>query len=74
MYINTDVTPIAQNDQHIPFHLHEALAKELDSFFEWDIIDPAESATPRNSPLVVVHKQKGTHVCVDSLVSNVTIE
>ena len=74
LHINTDKKPVEQKPRRIPFHIRKQVDEELERLQKLDIIEPAEGATPWISPVVVVHKQTGVRLCIDSRAINTAIE
>ena len=73
--INKDVKPVAQKPRRVPFHVWGEVDEELERLKELDIIEDASGPTPWISPLVIVHKDKGSvRLCVDSRSINTAIE
>jgi len=66
IHINADVTPVAQPQRRVPFHVRQDVEKKLQELQDLDIIEDVEGPTPWVSPLVAVPKSNGeVRVCVD---------
>ena len=60
LHVDPDVIPRQQPHRRIPFHVRDAVEKEL------DIIEKVDGPTPWISPIVFVPKKSGAvRICVD---------
>lgn len=74
LHINTDIKPVQQKLRYVPFHLRDAVEKEIQSMLEQDIIEPVNGPTPWVSPIVVVPKpNKKIRICTDAREANKAI-
>jgi hypothetical protein len=76
LYIDENVKPVAQIHRRVPFHLQDAVEKELKHILAGDIIEPVTGPASRVSPLVIVNKPKQPgkiRICVDSRLANTAI-
>ena len=66
VHLNPDITPVAQPQCRLPFHVRKDVEKKLKELQDLDIIEDVEGPTPWVSPLVAVPKSNGdARVCVD---------
>ena len=66
VHLNLDITPVAQPQRRLPFHVRKDVEKKLQELQDLDIIEDVEGPTPWVSPLVAVPKSNGdVRVCVD---------
>ena len=66
VHLNPDITPVAQPQRRLPFHVRKDVEKKLQELQDLDIIEDVEGPTPWVSPLVAVPKSNGdVRVCVD---------
>ena len=66
VHLNPDITPVAQPQRRLPFHVRKDVEKKLQELRDLDIIEDVEGPTPWVSPLVAVPKSNGdVRVCVD---------
>ena len=66
IHIDPEVTPVAQPQRRVPFHVRKDVEKKLQELQDLDIIEDVEGPTPWVSPLVAVPKSSGdVRVCVD---------
>ena len=66
VHLNPDITPVAQPQRRLPFHVRKDVEKKLKELQDLDIIEDVEGPTPWVSPLVAVPKSNGdVRVCVD---------
>lgn len=66
IHIDPAVTPVAQPQRRVPFHVRKDVEKKLQELQDLDIIEDVEGPTPWVSPLVAVPKSNGdVRVCVD---------
>ena len=75
--IDETVTPIAQPQRKIPFHLRKKVENEIEKLEQDDIIEKIPENTPTEwvSPVVVVPKQNNNiRLCVDMCVANTAIK
>ena len=71
------MTPVAQQQRRIPFHLRTKVDKELNRLLEEDIIErvPDMEATEWISPVVIVPKKDDSiRLCVDMRAANTAIK
>ena len=76
LYIDKSVRPVAQMNRRVPFHLQDAVEKELKQMLADDIIEPVTGPASWVSPLVIVNKPKQPgkiRICVDSRWANTAI-
>ena len=67
--------PVRQTKRRIPFYFRENVTKELDRLEHLDIREKVEGEpTHWISPLVIVHKNPGIRICLDSRAVNQAIE
>ena len=77
LVIGSEVKPIAQQQQRIPFHLRKQVQVELDKLVAQDIIErvPENEKTDWVSPIVCVPKKNGEiRLCVDMRAANNAIK
>ena len=76
LHINEDISPVAQPQRRIPYHLRKAVSKELEKLVEEDIIEKVtDQPTPWISPIVCTPKKDGgTRICVDMREANQAIQ
>ena len=75
--IDETVTPVAQPQRRIPFHLRQKVENELEKLEHDDIIEKIPDNTPTEwvSPVVIVPKQNNNiRLCVDMRVANTAIK
>ena len=75
--IDETVTPVAQPQRRIPFHLRQKVKNELEKLEHDDIIEKIPDNTPTEwaSPVVIVPKQNNNiRLCVDMRVANTAIK
>ena len=75
--IDETVTPVAQPQRSIPFHLRQKVENELEKLEHDDIIEKIPDNTPTEwvSPVVIVPKQNNNiRLCVDMRVANTAIK
>ena len=66
IHIDPEITPVAQPQRRLPFHVRKDVEKKLNELQDLDIIEDVEGPTPWVSPLVAVPKSSGdVRVCVD---------
>ena len=66
VHLNPDITPVAQPQRRLPFHVCKDVEKKLQELQDLDIIEDVQGPTPWISPLVAGPKSNGdVHVCVD---------
>ena len=66
VHLNPDITPVAQPQRRLPFHVRKHVEKKLKELQDLDIIEDVEGPTPWVSPLVAVPKSNGdVRVSVD---------
>ena len=66
IHVDPEVTPVAQPQHRVPFHVRKDVEKKLQELQDLDIIEDVEGPTPWVSPLVAVPKSNGdVRVCVD---------
>ena len=66
VHLNPDITPVAQRQRRLPFHVRKDVEKKLQELQDVDITEDVEGPTPWVSPLVAVPKSNGdVRVCVD---------
>ena len=71
IHIDPEVTPVAQPQHRVPFHVGKDVEKKLQELQDLDIIEDIEGPTPWVSPLVAVPKSNGdVRVCVDMHCAN----
>ena len=64
IHVDTNVTPVAQPQRRVPFHVHKDVKKKLEELENLDIIEEVEGQTPWASPLVAVLKSNSdVRVC-----------
>ena len=74
LYVNQDVQPVVQKLRRQPYHLREAIQKELDRLESEDIIEKVEGPQQWVSNLVVIPKKNGNvRLCLDARVINTAI-
>ena len=64
VHLNPDITPVAQPQRRLPFHVRKDVEKKLQELQDLDIIEDVEGPTPWVSRLVAVPKSN-VRVCVD---------
>ena len=74
LHIDDKVQPKQQRHRRIPFHIRKDVEKELQRLQELDIIEKVEGPTPWVSPIAVVPKSTGVHICVDMFKANHAIQ
>ena len=77
LIVDKNVTPVAQQQGRIPFHLRTKVDKELNRLLEEDIIErvPDTEATEWISPVVIVPKKDDSiRLCVDMRAANTAIK
>ena len=75
--IDETVTPVAQPQRKIPFHLRQKVEHEIEKLKHDDIIEKIRENTPTEwvSPVVIVPKQNNNiRLCVDMRVANTAIK
>ena len=66
IHVDPEVTPVAQPQCRVPFHVCKDVEKKLQELQDLDIIEDVKGPTPWVSPLVAVPKSNGhVQVCVD---------
>ena len=66
VHLNPDITPVAQPQRRLPFHVRKDVEKKLKELQDLDISEDVEGPTPWVSPLVAFPKSNGdVRVCVD---------
>ena len=66
VHLNPVITPVAQPQRRLPFHVRKDVEKKLQELKDLDIIEDVQGPTPWISPLVAGPKSNGdVHVCVD---------
>ena len=71
IHIDPEVTPVAQPQHRVPFHVRKDVEKKLQELQDLDIIEDVEGPTLWVSPLVAVPKSNGdVQVCVDMCRAN----
>ena len=66
IHIDPEITPVAQPQRRLAFHVRKNVEKKLNGLQDLDIIEDVEGPTPWVSPLVAVPKSNGdVRVCVD---------
>ena len=74
IHIDLEVTPVAQPQHCVPFHVHKQVEAKLTELQDLDIIEDVEGPTPWVSPLVAVPKSNGdVRVCVDMRRANAAV-
>jgi hypothetical protein len=76
LHIDTSVRPVQQRFRPVPFHLQEAVEREIKQMLAEDIIEPVTGPTPWVSPIVPVPKpgKPGQlRICTDNRMSNKAI-
>ena len=59
LHVDPEVISRQQPHRRIPFHVRDAVEKELERLEELDIIEQVDAPTPWISPIVVVPKKSG---------------
>ena len=75
--IDKEITPTAQPQRRIPFHIREKVGEALKELESEGIIKPVpdDQPTPWVSPIVAVPKKDGSvRICVDMRLANQTIQ
>ena len=75
--IDKEITPTAQPQRRIPFHIREKVGKALKELESEGIIEPVpdDQPTPWVSPIVAVPKKDGSvRICVDMRLANQAIQ
>ena len=71
IHIDPEVTPVAQPQRRVPFHVRKDVEKKLQELQDLDLIEDVEGPTPWVSPLVAVPKSNGdVRVCVNMCSAN----
>ena len=71
IHVDPEVTPVAQPQRRVPFHVRTDVEKKLEELQMLDIIEDVEGPTPWVLPLVAVPKSNGdVRVCVDMRQAN----
>ena len=71
IHIDPEVTPVAQPQRCVPFHVPKDVEKKPQELQDLDFIEDVEGPTPWVSPLVAVPKSNGdVRVCVDMCRAN----
>ena len=74
LHIDDSVTPVAQPQRRIPFHMRKEVEEELDNLERQGIIEKVEGPTPWVSPLSPIPKKTGgVRLCVDMRMANKAI-
>ena len=76
LHIDPQVTPVAQPERRIPFHIREKVNQELDKLMQQGIVEPCTGPTPWVSPLVITPKPKSpeeVRICVDMRLPNTAL-
>ena len=74
IHIDPEVTPVAQPQRRVPFHVRKQVEAKLTELQDLDIIEDVEGPTPWVSPLVTVPKSNGdVRVCVDMRRANAAV-
>ena len=74
IHIDPEITPVAQPQRDVPFHVRKQVEAKLKELQNLDIIEDVEGPTPRVSPLVAVPKSNGdVRVCVDMRRANAAV-
>ncbi|XP_064468936.1 uncharacterized protein K02A2.6-like [Ornithodoros turicata] len=76
LHIDPTVPPVAQKARPLPFHIREAVEKEIDRLIQLDVIEKATGPTTWVSPIVVVpkpHAPDQVRQCVDMRRANQAI-
>ena len=74
IHIDPEVTPVAQPQRRVPFHVRKQVEAKLTELQDLDIIEDVEGPTPWVSPLVAVPKSNGdVRVCVDMRRANAAV-
>ena len=77
LIVDKDVTPVAQQQRRIPFHLRAKVDNELNRLLEQDIIEriPDTEATECISPLVIAPKRDDNiRLCIEMRAANTAIK
>ena len=75
LHVDPEVIPRQQPHRRIPFHVRDAVEKELERLQELDMIEQVDGPTPWISPIVVVPKKSGAvRICVDMREANKAIK
>ena len=75
--IDKEITPTAQLQRRIPFHIREKVGEALKELESEEIIEPVpdDQPTPWVSPIVAVPKKDGSvRICVDMRLANQAIQ
>ena len=75
--IDKEVIPVAQPQQHLPYHIQGAVAMAVEKLEAQGLIEkvPAYQPTEWFSPIVAVRKPNGSvRLCVDMRVANTAIK
>ncbi|XP_064469758.1 uncharacterized protein K02A2.6-like [Ornithodoros turicata] len=76
LHIDPTVPPVAQKARPLPFHIREAVEKEIDRLIQLDVIEKATGPTTWVSPIIVVpkpHAPDQVRQCVDMRRANQAI-
>lgn len=75
LYIDQDVSPVAQNMYRVPYSLRDKVSAKLDELESMDIIERVEGPSEWVSPVIVVPKPNGDiRLCVDMRQANRAIK
>ena len=77
LYEDNSVSPVAQPQRRIPYHMRKKVEEELQRLEDLDIIERVDGPTPWVSPIVVVPKSKKPdeiRICVDMRMPNKAIK
>ena len=74
LFIDKKVVPVAQRHRHIPFHMREKVAKEVQRMVDDDVIEPVKGPTEWLMAPVIVPKKNGqVRLVVDARPANKAI-
>ena len=74
LHIDSNVLPVAQPANWIPFHMRQKVSEALDRFEEQGIIEKVDGPTNSVSPPVVIQKKDGDmRLYVDMRMANKAI-
>ena len=74
IYIDSQIKPLIQKMQRVPFSLKDKVTAKINELLEHDIIERVEDPTRRVSPVAVIPKPSGDiRLCVDKTRTNEAI-
>ena len=75
LYVNQEVQPVVQKLRRQPYHIRDAIRKEVHRLESEDIIEKVNKPQPWVSNLVVIPKKNGkVRICLDARVINTAIQ